>query len=548
MKYERLICHLCEADFGQEKKFLDHLTKQHNLVPQNEYDKIFLSGIAHLCNCGCNKVTKWGGWRVGYSKYARGHNASEDTCFTDPDVIRACSQKRSDGYKSGKYKVWNDGLTKETSEKVASMSVKISKAQQDKITSDDFVPWQKLYPDIAKQSVIKGVETKKQKFALGEIKVWNEGLTKETSEIVKQVSEKIKLTWVTRGRTIGRRLSAEEFRKKLDKLIAGKFECSIDESKYYNVKNGKFPVTCLNCKKVSEKSLYELKAVSACFHCRPRESKGQLEVFEYVKSLRDDAVLSDREVIAPYELDVYVPSAKLGIEYDGIYWHSSYVSKDENRSQKKKNMASDTGVNFISIYEDEWRDKRSIVESMIKHRLGVDMRKFNARSLSVREVPQHERKVFLENNHLEGDVRAQIAFGLYNTDELLAVVSLRKPFHEKYAASYVELARCACLKDCNVRGWLGKLSAEAFKYASKTNRKLMTYVDNRVGTGSSYKSSGWQLTVADTGPRFWWTDYYNRYNRFKYRAMQGKTQREVAEEAGVVAIYGCSNSIYTYER
>ena len=76
--------------------------------------------------------------------------------------------------------------------------------------------------------------------------------------------------------------------------------------------------------------------------------------------------------------------------------------------------------------------------------------------------------------------------------------------------------------------------------------KLMTYVDTRLGgTGVGYERSGF-IRSGITPPRFWWTDFTDRFNRFKYKANSsaGLSEAAVAEAAGVVKIWGCENVVY----
>jgi hypothetical protein len=101
------------------------------------------------------------------------------------------------------------------------------------------------------------------------------------------------------------------------------------------------------------------------------------------------------------------------------------------------------------------------------------------------------------------------------------------------------------LPGISVRGWIGRLTKESLRY-SKYNgyQGLMTYVDSRVGNGDGYTSSEtWKLEKESTGPRFWWTDFENRFNRFKYKAdkLNGLSQVKVAMNAGVSEIWGCGN-------
>ena len=62
---------------------------------------------------------------------------------------------------------------------------------------------------------------------------------------------------------------------------------------------------------------------------------------------------SDRKTIKPYEIDIYVPSVNLGIEFNGIYWHSEQF-KIKTYHADKYQLALSKGVRLIQIFEDEW--------------------------------------------------------------------------------------------------------------------------------------------------------------------------------------------------
>ena len=52
------------------------------------------------------------------------------------------------------------------------------------------------------------------------------------------------------------------------------------------------------------------------------------------------------------ELDIFIPSLNLGIEYDGDYWHSL---PDMIERDKKKDLAcKEKGIKLIRIKEYNW--------------------------------------------------------------------------------------------------------------------------------------------------------------------------------------------------
>ena len=206
----------------------------------------------------------------------------------------------------------------------------------------------------------------------------------------------------------------------------------------------------------------------------------------------------------------------------------------------------------MTVWEDDWRDRSDIVKCMIKHRLGISTRVLDARKMKVEKMTSKSARAFFDANHLDGHTPAKVTYGLIDQNgEHVAMMSLRRPFHKRLGVESFEVGRSACALGVVVRGWAGKLSRALHDHAVKEGkRSLITYVDGRVGDGSGYKASGWTLLKPSTGLRFWWTDYKDRYDRFKYKvdSSRGLTQRQVADEAGVVPIFGCSNSLWSYAR
>lgn len=173
MTYERIKCPKCEESFGQETRFVAHLYEIHNTTKSLDlYLEIYHEGIHPTCNCSeqCQEKLAWSGWKKGFlSKYVCGHNARLDSVYLNPDKQKEMAKKRSEGYASGQYHVWNKGLTKESSDKVSEISNLISKALQDGYASGRLTDWRKKSPEKASESAHKLSETKKCKYSSGEL-------------------------------------------------------------------------------------------------------------------------------------------------------------------------------------------------------------------------------------------------------------------------------------------------------------------------------------------------------------------------------------------
>jgi len=82
-------------------------------------------------------------------------------------------------------------------------------------------------------------------------------------------------------------------------------------------------------------------------------SKREEEIFNYIKEIYNgDIIKNTRKIIAPMELDLYIPKLKLAIEYNGIYWHS-IKHKPKSYHYNKSIMCKNLGIRLLHIYEFE---------------------------------------------------------------------------------------------------------------------------------------------------------------------------------------------------
>ena len=76
-------------------------------------------------------------------------------------------------------------------------------------------------------------------------------------------------------------------------------------------------------------------------------------VFYYIKKLFPDAQNRSKEALeGKYEIDVFIPTIRYAIEYDGIYWHKK--AKVKNIETKKYEACKRKNIKLIRIKEGEY--------------------------------------------------------------------------------------------------------------------------------------------------------------------------------------------------
>ena len=127
--------------------------------------------------------------------------------------------------------------------------------------------------------------------------------------------------------------------------------------------------------------------------------------------------------------------------------------------------------------------------------------------------------------------------------ELVEVISVRKPIQKKHG-NVLEISRLATKINTIVSGGASRLLSRVFEYASLNGYEgILTYSDNRFGDGLVYEKSGFTF-IGETGINYFYTNGFIRYDRFKYRAQPGKTEKQVAIENNVHIVWGAAHKIW----
>ena len=250
------------------------------------------------------------------------------------------------------------------------------------------------------------------------------------------------------------------------------------------------------------------------------------------------------------ELDIYIPELKLGIEINGNYWHSEDVKGKYAQYNKSKEL-NDIGIFVYHIFEYEWVNKKDKIINQLNNLLCINQEKIYARKCIIKEITTKEKNIFLEENHLQGRDKCNIAFGLLYNNELVSVMTFTKPrFNKKYEW---ELSRYASKANCNVIGGASKL----FNYFIKTYnpKNILSYSDIAKTKGNLYQLLGFELNHISE-PNYIWikrnNDYKTRYQCQKHKLLKqgynGETEIEIMTNLGYYRLYDCGNKVWVWDK
>lgn len=223
---------------------------------------------------------------------------------------------------------------------------------------------------------------------------------------------------------------------------------------------------------------------SQCPQCSARNfsSSGEGELGEFLSTILDCPIEKNcRSIISPYELDFYIPSLNVAIEFNGLWWHSDAVQVDKNYHYNKFTMCRNKGVQLITVWEDDWENRRDIVKRMLAHKFGIsDESKVFARNLCIGLVDSHKARDFCDKNHIQGFTSGSLYVGLMDSDGMVACGIFRRNGDSIYLDRY-------CTSKIVVGG-MGKI----LSYVSQQEgfSQIVTFSDNSVSDGGLYIKLG----------------------------------------------------------
>ena len=555
-------CEICNSYESESYQSLSlHIVNKHKITTKEYYD-LYIKQTESKCECGndCNFKSL----RYGYFKYCSSKCSSSNN-----NTIEMRKQTKLERYGDANY-------------------VNVEKSKQ---------TWKSKSESDMCDIIEKRIETNKERYGIskftnrelskqtkleryGDINYTNRELNKDTvnerygcdnvfqNDTIKQ---KIKETNndrygvdhfmksdVAKDIIESNKLKSIEFNfKKTEEQLGEYFEI-INYENYNNI-----TIKCKVCGDISTRQYQFLhwrldRNINPCSNCcdLSNKSNDEVEIYDYVTENYSGSVIANsRQIIQPYELDIFIPELKLAFEFNGLYWHSEkYLNNDYHLNKTK--LCEENGIHLVHIYEDDWMFKKDIVKSRILNLLGKS-KVIYGRKCEIKEVSSKESKEFLKGNHLMGYCTDKIRYGLYYQDELVSLMTfggLRKNLGSKSKEGSFELIRFSNKLNHTVVGGANRLFAHFKKIYNPIN--IISYADRSWtmnNNKSIYDTLGFKLE-SETLPNYFYIIDNVRKNRFMFRKSElikegydgSKTEREIMNDRNIFRIYNSGTMKYIW--
>lgn len=361
-----------------------------------------------------------------------------------------------------------------------------------------------------------------------------------------------------RKTALNNRLSIEEFIKKSRLAHGDKYDYSKVD---LNTVHDKVEIICPKHGSFYQYP-YDHYNGHGCDKCGNINSKSEEDIYEYLCKIlgKENVERHNRTILEDgREIDIYIPSKKIGIEYNGLHWHNEIMGKDRYYHVSKSNICERKGIRLIQIFEDEYLNHNEIVFSKICHIIGCDnnpMGKIMGRKTIVTEINMGIAREFLNKNHIQGYGNATLSLGCYYNKMLCGVMSFQKTGKEN---EWI-LSRFATAHNYICQG----VGSKIFQYFIKKYSPVLvkSFADRRWTTNKDenlYTKMGFNLDSVSK-PDYRYVFKQNpkeRIHKFNLRkkTLHNKyglpilmTESEMVKELGLCKIWDCGLYRYIWKK
>ena len=307
-----------------------------------------------------------------------------------------------------------------------------------------------------------------------------------------------------------------------------------------------------------EQNAYDHLNGHGCPICGQQVSNIENKITEFIKELGLTVKTRVRNIIYPYELDIFIPSKNIAIEFNGLRWHSEQFKEDKNYHLNKTELCEKQNIKLFHIFEDEWIEHSEKIKSKLRQILNYnkDLPNIYARKCNIQKIDNKLGCEFLEKNHIQSFSRSSIYLGCYYNDELVGVMTFKR---ERKDSDKWELTRFATDITKHCVGVGGKL----FKYfvrnynpsevKSFADRRWTLDKDDNLYTKLGFKldevlKPDYKYIIENSNKRFHKFNFRKQILHKKYGLPLTMTENEMCNQIKAHKIWDCGLYKYIWKK
>jgi len=308
------------------------------------------------------------------------------------------------------------------------------------------------------------------------------------------------------------------------------------------------------CKICEENATYNMSSYRYNYTCEKHKysnfsSSKEESLYQFIQDNYSGEIIKNYRINGS-EIDIFIPELKLGIEFNGMYWHSDkFLSKSYHYDKfiKFKKL----GIDLLFVWEDRWDYKNDIIKSIINSRLGNFKNIIYARNCEVSQISFEESMKFLDDNHLQGRIPSKINIGLRYNGDLVSLMTFG--YRNISKGKRYEILRYCNKKGVKIIGGASKIF-NYFISIKEEDVDIISYSNPELFSGGLYEKLGF-IFSGHTGIGYWWVKDGIRYHRSKFMKHRlvkegwdkNLSEDEIMKKKGYYKIYDLGNFKWIYK-
>lgn len=277
-----------------------------------------------------------------------------------------------------------------------------------------------------------------------------------------------------------------------------------------------------------------------CNQCVRFASHPEKQIQAWLESCGITVKASDRTVLKGKEIDIYLPELKVGIEFNGVYWHTEKNGKHRTYHFDKYAAAKAVGVTLLQVWEDDWKAHPELTIAWLAEKLSVveelkdaDFTVFGGKAFPVVAVDTGRLKVvdvtsdiahqFFEENSFKQVAAGAISYGLkLPSKALCAVLNVLQRKDGSLFVDSFQMLRGAYSD--SVASLSNVLLEQLLQHARKELQpsSMSVKLDNCIGDENLFASAGF-VVVGQVEPDFSYMVKGQRVSKNDYTLERFKT-------------------------
>lgn len=337
-----MICKICGKEFINGNYLSAHLKFKEHISSQQYYDKYLRKPNEGFCEV-CHKPTRYIGLDRGYQVCCSRQCANKEKGIKISKTVHAHTKEQKLVIKKKREKTCIEryGVKSNLQLKRYSNTQKDnSNKQKNKKTHHSSFGLTAIKASHTKEARQKAIETRKKHMLDGTIKGQN-----------------VEQSWKTRKYKIQqycKEHNCTSIKDLLNKYGQGWLSLKLPRI-YVNKQNSVISNDYL--------PIIEQYFISNQYSNKSKAEQYIIDNLKYTGTI----IHNDRTILRPKELDIYLPDLKIGIEYNGLYWHAIENSRDKYSHRNKSLACRKLGIRLIHIFEFEDLDEQiQLLNKLIK--------------------------------------------------------------------------------------------------------------------------------------------------------------------------------------